>query len=160
MRKHRGFTLIEVVLALGIVMIVSTTLYQGQRNLLRRPQVDLPTVDWYLMLHELENPDHHFAVNRISQNGGLEPGRSLRVINTETKKQYQLEFENHRIYLHHLGGGDIYFMAGVRQFHIEPNLMLTMTTLRGAKFHARLLLPDLREQTNEKTSGDHPTVSH
>jgi len=140
-------------------MIVSTTLYQGQRNLLRRPQVDLPTVDWYLMLHELENPDHHFAINQISSDGDLEAGRSLDVINTESHKQYQLEFVNHKIYLHHFGGGDIYFMTDVHQFHIEPDLTLTMTTLRGTKFRAKLLLPDIREQNNEEAPWNDSAIS-
>lgn len=40
MIRRRGFTLIEAVVSLAIVAVVLTTLFQGQRNLARRTQVD------------------------------------------------------------------------------------------------------------------------
>ncbi|MGL3798463.1 prepilin-type N-terminal cleavage/methylation domain-containing protein [Lactiplantibacillus plantarum] len=36
MIRRRGFTLIEAVVSLAIVVVVLTTLFQGQRNLARR----------------------------------------------------------------------------------------------------------------------------
>ena len=153
MTRRAGFTLIEVVLALAIVAVVMATLFQGQRNLGRRSQVDLPTVDWYLMLHELENPDHHLVVDQISDDGGFEPGRSVHLTNTVTGKRYQLTYYHilHRIGLHHYGGGEIILMKGVRQFHIDDDLTLTMTTDHGRHFQAQLLLADRRRHVDEET---------
>ncbi|TAR53938.1 prepilin-type N-terminal cleavage/methylation domain-containing protein, partial [Lactiplantibacillus plantarum] len=143
MIRRRGFTLIEAVVSLAIVAVVLTTLFQGQRNLARRTQVDLPTVDWYLMLHELENPDHHFVVDHISDEGGLTPGKAVHLVNTVTGKQYLLTYYHilHRIGLRHYGGGEINLMQGVRQFHVADDLTLTMTTDKGIHFQAQLLLP-------------------
>ncbi|AYJ39088.1 prepilin-type N-terminal cleavage/methylation domain-containing protein [Lactiplantibacillus paraplantarum] len=160
MIKRRGFTLIEAVLALTIAAVVMTTLFQGQRNLGRRSQVDLPTVDWYLMLHELENPAHHFVIDQISDGGGLEPGKAVHLTNTVTGKHYLLTYYHilHRIGLHHYGGGEIVLMKGVQQFHIDDDLTMTMTTDKGIHFQSRLLLPDRRTSVDEEASRHHPLI--
>ncbi|AYJ35908.1 type II secretion system protein [Lactiplantibacillus argentoratensis] len=154
MIRRRGFTLIEAVVALAIMGVVMTTLFQGQRNLVRRTQVDLPTVEWYLMLHELENPDHHFVVAHISDEGGLTPGKAVHLVNTVTGKQYLLTYYHilHRIALHHYGGGEIQLIRGVRQFHVDDDLTLTMTTDKGIHFQAQLLLPDRRGAMDEEAT--------
>ncbi|WFC02128.1 prepilin-type N-terminal cleavage/methylation domain-containing protein [Lactiplantibacillus pentosus] len=161
MIKRAGFTLIEVVFSLGIVAVVMATLFQGQRNLARRTQVDLPTVDWYLMLHELENPDHHFVFTAISNAAGFDEGHSAVIVNEAKDKEYRLTYFHvlHQIVLMHKGGGRIIMMRGVSQFHIEPDMTLTMTTDHGIHFKVRLLLPDRRHAPDEETPRDDSAVS-
>ncbi|AVK63301.1 prepilin-type cleavage/methylation domain-containing protein [Lactobacillus sp. CBA3606] len=135
MHRRAGFTLIEVVLALSVLLIVGQFLFQGQRDLMSRRQKTMPAIEWYLMLHELENPAHHFKVGRISPGGTVE----LFV----DQKTYLLTFDGRQIKLIdlHSNSGFIYLMAHVKKYAVTADQQMTIVTDRGQTFKARLLLP-------------------
>lgn len=147
--RSRGFTLVEAVLALGITTIVLTTLMQGQSDIQRRARLDLPTVEWYLMLHELENPAHHFAfkVKSKGQSGGADHNVHLK--NTDNGKLYDLNFIHGPRKLRLINStthGQIVMMENVHYFHATPDHHLTLITTNGEVFTAKLLLPDYIEK--------------
>lgn len=157
MSRRKGFTLIEVVIALSTLLIVGSFFYQGRTNLLRRPQMDLPTVDWYLMLRELENPDHHFAVTDVhtSRRVGL-------VAQKSGGKYYYLVFsvKSGLLRLESKHGGMIVMMRHVRQFHFGLDHVMTVTTTRGETYTAKLLIPDEGRVTDETAIGNHSAIGN
>lgn len=153
MRRRRGFTLLEVVLSLAILLIVGGTLFQGQRNLLRRPQMDLPTIEWYLMLRELENPDHQFAWLDDASGLNLVDGQG-RIFFMDYRKAGKL------LKLHHKRGGEITLMSHVASFQLDHHSRLTIKTTQGEVYSARVLIPVIKGGPDETTVGNHATIDH
>lgn len=153
MRKRTGFTLLEVVLSLAILLIVGGAFFQGQRNLLRRPQMDLPTIEWYLMLRELENPAHQFAW--IETSGGFQ-------LVDNRGRQF---FINHRkgskeLILHNRHGGYITLMSHVKSFDLDHQGHFSVRTTQGEVYSARVLIPVIKGGLDETTVGNHATIDH
>lgn len=137
MRRRRGFTLIEVVLALSILLIIGNVMLRGQRQLRANVQRPIPAVQWYLMLHELENPAHGFTVVKSHE-------RSI-ALKTATGEVYLLVWtpgSNRRLNLIGPKGGRIFLMAHVKTFSYQPDQqLLQITTDSDEAFKAQLLLP-------------------
>ncbi len=157
MNRRKGFTLIEVVIALSTLLIIGSFFYQGRTNLLRRSQMDLPTVDWYLMLRELENPDHHFAVTDANTSRRIDL-----ITQNSSRKRYHLIFSagSGLLKLESEKGGLIIMMRHVRQFHVDLDHVMTVTTMRGETYTAKLLIPDEGRVTDETAIGNHPAIGN
>lgn len=147
MRSRPGFTLIEVVISLSLLLIVSGSLLQGQRNLLRRAEVLPPSVDWYLMLHELENPAHQFYIGDFGPNNVF-----LNVGNRKdnANSRYRLTVRDKRLILKKGGRGQITMMTGVQRMSYSPDTGLTVVTTRHQRFSAHLLLPTMERNVKSK----------
>lgn len=137
MRRRSGFTLIEVVLALSILLIVGHVMLRGQRQFLADAQRPIPAVQWYLMLHELENPAHGFTVVKSKE-------RSI-ALKAANGKLYLLVWApktDRHIKLIGPGGGRIFLMNQVKTFSYQyDQQLLQITNDAGEAFKARLLLP-------------------
>ncbi|MFC6181093.1 type II secretion system protein [Lactiplantibacillus daowaiensis] len=132
--RHRrpGFTLIEVVLALSVLLIVGSVILQGETSILKRSKQPIPEVEWYLMLHELENPEHQFVV---------EPTKSVTNIYAKGKVFYLNVSKKHDLRLFGLQGGYIVLMNNIAEYHLDKDLNLSVKTLKDQWFKSRLLLP-------------------
>ncbi|VDG19257.1 prepilin-type cleavage/methylation domain-containing protein [Lactobacillus sp.] [Lactiplantibacillus mudanjiangensis] len=134
-RPHLGFTLIEVVLAVSVLLIVGQFILQGETSILKRSKQPIPEVEWYLMLHELENPEHEFI---------LEPGpRWVTVYSKKTQFRFSLS-KQHDLRLSGLAGGYIILMTNVESYQLDKALNLSVKTLKGQEFKSRLLLPKVK----------------
>ncbi|BDZ31207.1 prepilin-type N-terminal cleavage/methylation domain-containing protein [Lactiplantibacillus sp. WILCCON 0030] len=137
MRRRAGFTLIEVVLALSVLLIVGKVMLRGQRQLLVATHRPIPAIQWYLMLHELENPAHQFRVEKFSERGVK--------LRAGDDRWYVLLWEpapNQRLILLPNGHnrGRIELMSHVASFSFNADQQLRITISSGEVFKARLLL--------------------
>lgn len=131
--SKKGFTLIEVVIAMSVLAGLIGVFSVGQRQYVERSKRINSTVEWYLMLRELERPSHHFSAVKLSAAGNLHL--------YENKKQFDLLVIGRNLTLHHPTGATIRLMGNVRKYEITPNLVLTIYTRDNQVFKAHLLLP-------------------
>lgn len=135
MHSRRGFTLIEVVLALSVLLIIGNVMSRGQRQLMANAHRPIPAIQWYLMLHELENPAHQFSVDGVSERGI--------VMRNAFKKKYTLVWtpkKSNTLWLM-VGNGWIFLMDHVQDFKVTRDQQLTIKLDTGEVFQSRLLLP-------------------
>jgi len=135
MYRRRGFTLIEVVLALSVLLIIGNVMIRGQRQLMANAHRPIPAIQWYLMLHELENPAHQFSVFGVTQRGV--------VMHNAFKKEYTLVWTpapSKSLWLQ-VGRGSIFLMDHVQDFKVTQDQQLTIKIDTGEVFQSRLLLP-------------------
>jgi len=132
--KRYGFTLIEVVLSLSVCLIIGSIIFQGERSIMIRSKQPLPDVEWYLMLHELENPIHEFRYQVSSKKIYGKTGR------------FYLKVRNNDLRLIGDSRGFIVLMPNVKSFKLDDDLHLSVTTLKGQTFKSQLLLPKVAEK--------------
>lgn len=136
MPRRSGFTLIEVILALSVLLIVGQVMLRGQRQFLANAQRPIPAVQWYLMLHELENPAHGFTLMHSA-----ERSISLKAANGKVYLLVWAPGSDRRIKLIGPSGGRIFLMNHVKTFSYQYDQhLLQITTDAGETFTARLLL--------------------
>ena len=132
--RQKGFTLIEVVLALSTLLMIIQLFNAGQQQFSRRSKLFNSTAEWFLMLRELERPEHDFSAKKISGEGALNfmaKGRNIDLIK-----------DGHKLVLLYEGyGNEIQLMTHVKHFTITPELLLTVYTTENQVFKAHLLLP-------------------
>lgn len=131
--SKKGFTLIEVVIAMSVLAGLIGVFSVGQRQYVERSKRINSTVEWYLMLRELERPSHRFSAVKLSAAGNLHL--------YENKKQFDLLVIGRNLTLHHPTGATIRLMGNVRKYEMTPNLVLTIYTRDNQVFKAHLLLP-------------------
>jgi len=123
---------------LSILLILGGVLVQGERSINARAQRPIPTVEWYLMLHELENPAHQFQIdknNKIFATTGA----------AKSKEYFTFRYvaKRHDLRLVASKGGFMVLMTNVKGFSIDQQHHLTVTTCRNQTFKSQLLLPEV-----------------
>lgn len=150
MVRRRGFTIIEVLLALLVSLVVLSLLHEGQWLMKRNERQTIPAVEWYLALREIENPDHHFTYSYEKQRGDkatkdLDP--HIRLTNTLTKEKYWLVDYNGNLSLVSGSRAAVVLIDHIYGFSAKSDGSISMSTHDGQNFKARLLLPRTKEGT-------------
>ncbi|CAM3034557.1 hypothetical protein [Lactiplantibacillus plajomi] len=165
MKKVSGYTLVEVATALIILALTSPFFFQGFNELQRHVQDQPATIDWYLMLRELENPDHRLgvAMKYDNQERGVKLVRRPMTPAEPPSKIYFLSYfpKAQWLVLKTPNNGMIHLMRHVTSFKFTRDHQMTITITGGQRLRARLLLPDVKgEVSHEEAPGDSTRLSH
>jgi len=140
--------MIEVMLSLSVLLIIGGMIIQGERNIFTCSHRPLPEVEWYLMLHELENPVHNFQINRNNQISTITKSKKSRKGKPKPAITFTFMYaaKLHDLRIRSSGGGFMVLMTNVKSFKIDKDHNLSVTTLKGQTFKSRLLLPKVAEK--------------
>ncbi len=127
--------MIEVVVSLSILLIIGGVIFQGEHSIRNNSKQAAPEVEWYLMLHELENPAHGFSFKSSDQ-----------MFYSPRMKAFNLVLDKNDLRLKSNSRGFIVLMPNVKSFKLDDDLHLSVTTLKGQTFKSRLLLPKVAEK--------------
>ncbi len=135
MRRLTAFTIAESIAALVVTALVMVLINFSLTALGRVNQHSLnQTTDWYIFLHELESPRHHFVLKEVRR-------RELIVTSPVNNLQYQLH------------GRDAFYLTAVNR----GGYLRLLDNIKGDRYSFRRLSGERVLVEVERTNGEQET---